>query len=128
MGLTIMRGLIGLTGLLALLIASRFWMDPAKIAATMDLTADGPAGLGTLRADMAGFFGASGVLMLAAVIRKEARWLTPVVLMLGIALTGRVLNLVLNGPSPALIPPMVIEAVMIVLTGLGLRILPGKAL
>jgi hypothetical protein len=77
---------------------------------------------------MAGFFGASGVLMLAAVIRKEARWLTPVVLMLGIALTGRVLNLVLNGPSPALIPPMVIEAVMIVLTGLGLRVLPGKAL
>ena len=127
MGLTIMRGLIGLTGLLALLIASRFWIDPAKIAATMDLTAGGPAGLGTLRADMAGFFGASGVLMLAAVIRKEARWLTPVVLMLGIALTGRVLNLLLNGPGPALIPPMVIEAVMIILTGLGLRILPGKA-
>jgi arylsulfatase/uncharacterized sulfatase len=128
MGLTIMRGLIGLTGLLALLIASRFWIDPAKIAATMDLTPGGPAGLGTLRADMAGFFGAAGVLMLAAVIRKEARWLTPVVLMLGIALTGRVLNLVLNGPSPALVPPMVIEAVLIVLTGLGLRILPGKAL
>jgi hypothetical protein len=128
MGLTIMRGLIGLTGLLALLIASRFWIDPAKIAATMDLTPGGPAGLGTLRADMAGFFGAAGVLMLAAVIRKEARWLTPVVLMLGIALTGRVLNLVLNGPSPTLIPPMVIEAVMIVLTGLGLRVLPGKAL
>jgi hypothetical protein len=128
MGITIMRGLLGLTGLLALLIASRFWIDPAKIAATMDLTAGGPAGLGTLRADMAGFFGASGVLMLAAVIRKEARWLTPVVLMLGIALTGRVLNLVLNGPSPAQVPPMVIEAVLIVLTGLGLRILPGKAL
>ena len=126
MGRNLTRGLIGLVGLLALLLASRFWISPDKIGAVMGLLPDGAAGLGTMRADMAGFFGAAGVLSLTAAVRDDRKWLVPVVLMLGIALTGRVLNLVLTGGGPGLIPPMVIEAVLIAITGLGLRVLTPK--
>lgn len=124
---TLTRGLIGLIGLLALLLASRFWMAPDKIGATMGLLVDGPAGLGTLRADMAGFFGASGVMFLLAVVRNDAKWLKPVLLLLSIALTGRVLNLALTHGGQVLIPPMVIEAVLIAVTLLGLRVMGDKA-
>ncbi len=124
---TLTRGLIGLVGLLALLLASRFWMAPDKVGATMGLMADGAAGLGTLRADMAGFFGASGVMLLLAAIRNDAKWLKPVLLLLSIALTGRVLNLVLTQGGQILIPPMVVEAVLIGITLLGLRVMGGKA-
>lgn len=120
---TLTRGLIGLVGLLALLLASRFWISPDKVGALMGLTAEGAAGLGTLRADMAGFFGAAGVMFLLAVVRDDARWLRPVLLLLGIALTGRAINLVVTGGGQILIPPMVVEAVLIAITLLGLRMM-----
>jgi arylsulfatase A-like enzyme len=127
MGRNLTRGLIGLVGLLALLLASRFWISPDKIGAAMGLLPDGAAGLGTLRADMAGFFGAAGILSLTAAVRDERKWLVPVLLLLAIALTGRVINLVLTGGGPGLIPPMVVEAVLIVITGLGLRVMRDRA-
>lgn len=126
MGRTFVRGLIGLVGLLALLLAARFWISPDKIGAVMGLLPDGAAGLGTMRADMAGFFGAAGVLSLTAAVRNERKWLVPVLLLLGIALTGRMLNLALTGGGQALIPPMVVEAVLIAITGLGLKVLKPK--
>ncbi len=123
---TLTRGMIGLFGLLALLLASRFWISPDKIGPMMGLLPDGAAGLGTLRADMAGFFGAAGVLFLLAALRNEASWLKPVLLLLAIALTGRMLNLVVTHGGQELIPPMVIEAVLIGVTLLGLRVLKPK--
>lgn len=119
----VVRGLVGLAGLLSLLIASRFWLAPAEIAATMGLAAEGPVGLGTIRADMAAFFGAAAILSLTAAIRNEARWLSPVLLLLALALAGRVFNLMSTGGGAALIPPMVIEAVLITIMGVGYRVL-----
>lgn len=123
----IMRAVLGLAGLAALLLAGRFWIDPAKTGALMDLTAGGAAGLGTLRADMGGYFGAAGLLLLAAAARGERVWLTPVLLMLGMTLAGRVINLVLTDGGAALYPPMVVEAVLIGVTALGLRVLRPTA-
>jgi arylsulfatase A-like enzyme len=118
------RLLLGISGLLALLIASRFWLAPADIARTFGLTPEGPLGLATLRADMAGFFAASGALTLTAAIRREARWLWPVILLLSLALAGRFLNLALGGGGKATLAPMLVEAVLIAITVLGLRVLP----
>jgi hypothetical protein len=66
------------------------------------------------------------VLSLTAAVRNERKWLVPVLLMLGIALTGRMLNLALTGGGQALIPPMVVEVVLIAITGLGLKVLTPK--
>lgn len=125
-GRRLVRGLVGLVGVLGLLVASRFWLAPETIAATMGLAADGPAGLGTIRADMGGFFGAAGVLSLVAAIRGDGRWLRPVALLLGLALSARVLNLIVTGGGPTLIPPMVVEAVLLAIAALGLRMRPRR--
>lgn len=118
------RLLLGVVGALALLIASRFWLAPAEMAGQFALTPNGVAGLGTIRADMAAFFFAAGGLSLTAAIRRESRWLWPVLLILALALAGRTLNLLLTGGGPGVIPPMVVEAVLIAITLLGMRVLP----
>ena len=61
---------------------------------------------------------------LVAAVRREGRWLWPVLLILGLALAGRTLNLLLTGGGPGVIPPMVVEAVLIGITLLGMRVLP----
>ena len=43
--------------------------ESAAIARTMGLAGEGAGGLGSLRADLGGFFGAGGLLTLAAAIR-----------------------------------------------------------
>jgi arylsulfatase/uncharacterized sulfatase len=118
------RLLLGTVGILALLIASRFWLAPAEAAAQFALAPQGVAGLGTIRADMAAFFAAAGGLSLVAAVRRESRWLWPVLLILSLALGGRILNLLLAGGGPGVIPPMVVEAVLIAIVLLGMRLLP----
>ncbi|MDO9337871.1 MAG: arylsulfatase [Caulobacter sp.] len=118
------RLLLGVVGVLALVIASRFWLAPAEAAAQFALEPRGVAGLGTIRADMAAFFAACGGLSLIAAVRRESRWLWPVLLILSLALAGRTLNLLLTGGGPGVIPPMVVEAVLIGITLLGMRALP----
>jgi hypothetical protein len=116
-----LRLIVGVIGLLALLIAARLWIGPAEPAAALGLKADGLLGLATLRADVAGFFAAGGLFALAGAIRGEGRLLTPPALLLGLALAGRLLTVALDGYSAAMLPPMVIEAVLVAILLLARR-------
>ncbi|HYE47817.1 MAG TPA: arylsulfatase [Caulobacter sp.] len=118
------RLLLGVVGLLALLIASRFWLAPAQAGPAFALTPEGPAGLGTLRADMAAFFALAGGLSLWAAVRRESRWLWPVLAILGLALAGRFLNLAVTGGGKGVIAPMAVEAALIGVVLLAMRVLP----
>ncbi len=126
-GQVIVRGLVALVGLFSLLVAVLLWVRPEAIAATMGLTAEGPVGLGTLRADIAGFFAGVALFSLLAAVRNDGRLLRPALLLLVLALAGRVLNLVMTGGGSALVQPMVIEIVLIVILGVGWRVLHRKA-
>jgi hypothetical protein len=116
-----LRGLIGIVGVLAVLLALQFWLHPAAPAAKLGLSPLGDLGLSTIRADMAGFFGAAGVLALIAAIRNQGAWLTAPLLMVAIALTGRVVNVIAQGWSPDFMQPMAVEAVLVVLFAAGRR-------
>lgn len=122
----ILRGLVGIVGVLAVLLALQFWLNPAGPAAKLGLSPLGSLGLSTIRADMAGFFGAAGVLALIAAIRGQGGWLTAPLLMVGIALTGRVINVIMVGWSPDFLQPMAVEAVLAALFAAGRQVL-GKA-
>lgn len=116
-----LRGLIGIVGVLAVLLALQFWLHPAAPAAKLGLSPLGDLGLSTIRADMAGFFGAAGVLALIAAVRNQGAWLTAPLLMVAIALTGRVINVIAQGWSPDFVQPMAVEAVLAVLFAVGRR-------
>ena len=117
----ILRGLVGVVGVLALLLAARIWLGPAQPAAQLGLEAIGGLGLATLRADVGGFFAAGGLFAVMAAIRNDGRLLTPTLALLALALTGRVITVALNGFEPQMLPPMVIEAVLVAILLLARR-------
>lgn len=109
---TALRLVTGLAGALALLLFLRFWMDPAAIGAQLGLTGEGLLGAASLRADVGGFFGAAGAFALAAAIRNDRQLaLTPLVLV-SLALAGRLYTMAHDGMAPAEVQPAVIEAVL----------------
>ena len=116
-----MRFLVGAIGVLAILVAVRIWLAPALVGATLGLTPVGGLGLATLRADVAGFFGAAGVLALAGAVRDDGGLLTAPLVMLSLALTGRLVSVAMGGLSAPQVPPMIVEAVLLVLLALGRR-------
>ena len=121
----VVRIVVGVVGLLGVLVALRIWVAPAAVGAQLGVMGQGGLGLATLRADFAGFFGAAGALALAAAVRDDRRLLTPPLLMIGLALSGRTVTAVADGLDPAQVLPMVVEAGLLVLLALGRRTLGG---
>ena len=115
------RALVGAAGLLALLMAVGFWVRPVELAGKLGLQPIGDLGLATVRADLGGFFGAAGGFALLAALRNRGDLLIAPLLMIGIALTGRLLSLALTGLSAPLIQPIVVEAVLLVILVIGYR-------
>lgn len=116
-----MRIVIGLVGLFNIAIGLAFLVVPAKLAAAFFLTPIGSQGMATLRADFPGFFIGASVFALVGAWRGEARPLVVPMLMLGIALFGRVISILIDGMAPTAIQPMTVEAVMIGVLALGYR-------
>ena len=122
----VLRVLVAVVGVLAILLAAQFWLNPIAPAARLGLDPRGALGLATIRADMAGFFATAGVLSLIAAVRAEARLMTAPLLLVGIALAGRIVTLVDQGFTPAQAPPMAVEAALVVLFALARRGMKGR--
>lgn len=123
LGRGIGRGLVGLVGLLMVAIALRIWTQPQVFAATLGLGADSLVGVASLRADLGGFFGGGGIFALLAALRADRRWLAPALILLGLALTGRVISFVASGGGVPQVPPMIVEALLIAILAMGWRAL-----
>lgn len=119
----VLRILVGVVGLFGLLIALAVWANPAEPAAKFGLELLGGLGRASMRADFAGFFAGAGILALAAAVRGDARLLTAPLLLVTAALAGRALTAGLDGFTPDMATPMVVEAVLICVFGAGRRFL-----
>jgi hypothetical protein len=119
----VLRIVLGLAGLLFVVMALAFWADPATPAARLGIEAANALGTSSLRADMAAFFGVAGGLTLLAAVRSNARLLTAPLLMIAIALTGRIITVIVEGYTPEMMQPMVIEAVLLGLLAAGRRLI-----
>lgn len=113
------RLLVGIAGLLGVLVALRLWMAPEDVALQLGVQPIGPFGLATIRADVAGFFGGAGALSIFAAIRNRAALLTPPLILIGLALTGRIITAASSSITNEMIPPMAIEAGLLAVLALG---------
>ncbi len=118
-----MRIVIGIAGVIGLLIAARLWMAPEEMAAQLGLAPQGPLGFATIRADMGGFFAAGGAFALAAAIKGRGALLLPSVVLIALALMGRLITAAINGFTPDMAPPLLIEAVLLLLFAAGWRLI-----
>ena len=109
------RILLAAIGLLFLVVGAGLWFNTGEAAAKMGLVNLAAAGLGTVRADIAGFFIGGGIIQIVAAIRRDPNLLWPVQLLVLLALMGRAITLVIDGPVAAGIPSMGIELVLLVL-------------
>lgn len=116
-----LRPLIMLVALFNLLIGLAFLIRPVEAAAAFALSPIGTQGLATLRADFPAFFLTGGLFALVGAWHRAAAPLLVPITLLGIALTGRVVSIAGDGIVDTTLPPMVVEAVMLILLGLGWR-------
>ncbi len=123
----VLRSLVGIIGGLAVMIAARLWIDPTTTGGTMGLIGVGTLGQATLRADVGGFFGAAGAFALVAALRNDGRLLTPPLVMIALALGGRLVAAAVNGVDARATPSIVIEAVLLAALAAGWLKLPRGA-
>jgi hypothetical protein len=109
-----MRIVIGLVGLLNVVLGLGFLLVPEKLATAFFLAPTSIQGLASLRADFTGFFIGAATFALIGAWRADPRPLLVPLVMLGLALIGRTVSLIIDGVGPEAIGPMVIELVMLV--------------
>ncbi|MBC7505032.1 MAG: DUF4345 family protein [Sandarakinorhabdus sp.] len=118
---TVLRIIIGLIGVFNIAIGLGFLLAPDKLGAAFYLAPLGTQGLATMRADFPGFFIGAAVFALLGAWTGQSRPLLVPILMLSLALFGRVVSIAIDGMAPTAVQPMVAEAVMITLLALGWR-------
>ncbi len=111
------RALVVLMGVVSLATALGLWFRIDDIMPKIGLAAsdlaNGLAGRATVRADIAGLFGGMGIALLLAGLRQSRHWANVALLFVSVALSGRLIGVLLDGTAPAIWPPIFIEAAII---------------
>ncbi|TNE33968.1 MAG: hypothetical protein EP350_02835 [Alphaproteobacteria bacterium] len=123
-----LRAALFVGGLFYVILGVGFLLDPAGSGSDFGLAAQGPHGLATIRADITAFFVVAGGCMIwGGWARKGDPLLVTAALML-LALLGRSVGLAMDGSYAGYWPPMVVEAVTVILALVASRMLPHTAL
>lgn len=110
----------GVPALAFVLLGFAWWVAPSFAAAQLGMTLLTGAGLGSQIADLASFFFTAGLCIVIGLATGRAHWLLPAVMLLAIAMVGRVLAWVFHGADLTL-DMMAVEAVVIAILLLNVR-------
>ena len=116
------RIIVALGGLLGAFLFIVAWGDPAQLDPMLGVAASKPLGLASIRADLGAFFALWAAFALVAAWRADRGLLMVPMLLLALAIAGRVVTL-FGGMTPDMIQPIVIEAVTLALFALAWRLL-----
>jgi hypothetical protein len=109
----LLRVSIALLGLFLVALAVFFLLEPVVAGATLGIGFIEPYGLAALRGDFTGCFGAAGILCLYGAYRRDPNYLIAPLLLMVLALGGRLLTFVTSGHDHTMWTPIVIELVII---------------
>lgn len=115
---------IFLGGLLFAYMALNFLIQPETAAAGLGMKANGATGIATLRGDMTAFFGLTSFGMLYGAWKRNGDILLIPAFLMGCALLGRIITIFTDGTEQDYFGPMIVEAVFVILTLIGSRLLP----
>ena len=120
----ILTALLFVGGLFFTIYGLSFLLWPQSIAPGFGLTPDGPLGWATVRADLTAVFVTCGICMMWGAWRRAGDVLLVPAMLFGIALAGRIVSAVSDGTYDNFWLPMIIEALVVVLSIAGNRLLP----
>ncbi|MBY0520405.1 MAG: hypothetical protein K2P79_08280 [Sphingomonas sp.] len=113
MGKTIARGFLVVVGVLSLINFAAVWFALDRVTKILGTPAPTALAESTLRGDLGALFGMFGVIAILAAVRDDRRLLLAPILLPALAVAGRLLSYV-QSPTPAAIPLMAVEAVVLV--------------
>lgn len=123
----VLTALAMIGGIVFTLIGLGFFFVPDTAGASFALLPDGVPGLAVMRADMTAFFVVGGVCMIWGAWKRNGELLLVPAALFGIAFCGRLLTVIVDGPSRQFWLPMLVEAATVIVTLLGSRHLPHDA-
>lgn len=109
------RILVALVAAFFIVMGLQFWFALDSAVQGFGFGPEGLIGRASVRADVGGFFIGGGLIAAHAAWRRCAMCAGAAATLVGIALLGRIVSLVLDGAAPGGTPPMVVEAVMLVI-------------
>lgn len=118
--------LTAVLGVVALLAVAALWMNPDGAAPSFGLMLNGAAGRAAVRAELAGLFLALGILSLLAAAFQNRDYARTALMLTAAVLLGRVINLIMSGMAPSLLPPVGLELVMMAVYYSGARMWTAK--
>ena len=107
------RILVALAALFFLVMGVQFWFALDTAVQGFGLGANGLIGRASIRADVGGFFIGGGLIALHAAWKRCPMCAGAAATLVGIALLGRIVSVLLDGGAPGGTPPMVVEAVIV---------------
>ncbi len=113
-----------LAGLFSLIMGVMAIVSPTQLGVALGLEFSTPLpllGLNSLRADMGSFFLASAIACVLALFARRPHWLWGAAALYALAVTGRFIGVVVDGPPAGIIAPIVIELVLVVLLVFGAK-------
>src|SRR3546814_11350533 len=91
------------------------WASPTQLGAMLGLGALSPLGLNALRADLGSFFLASAIACALALFAKRPNWLWGAALLYGLAVTARLIGVIVDGPPEGIASALIVELVLVAL-------------
>lgn len=114
-------------GIVFTLIGIGFILTPESTGSGFGLLANGGQGLAVMRADMTAFFVVGGLTLAFGAWQRNGELLLVPAALFGIAFTGRLVSLVVDGAYPGFWQPMLVEAAVVAVSLLASRMLPHRA-
>lgn len=118
---------VALAGLFSLAMGGMAWASPTQLGAMLGLGALSPLGLNALRADLGSFFLASAIACALALFAKRPNWLWGAALLYGLAVTARLIGVIVDGPPEGIASAMIVELVLVALLVIGAKKLSQAA-
>jgi hypothetical protein len=109
----LLRIAVALIGALSLLAVAQHWFMTDTTLAQRGVSAIGAMGRANIRADIGGIFAGIGAFALLAAWKQSQAWLLAALILATSALAGRLLSFVIDGNAQGVMPPIVIEAVVL---------------
>jgi hypothetical protein len=110
-----------LAGLFSLTMGVMAIISPGQLGNALGIGALSPIGLNSLRADLGSFFLASVIACVLALFANRPQWLWGAAALYGLAVIGRFIGIVVDGPPTGIVTPIVIELVMVGLLVFGAK-------
>ena len=114
---------VALVGLFSLAMGLMAFAQPVQLGEMLGLGALSPLGGNSLRADLGAFFLASALAALLALFAGRAQWMWGAAALFGLAVIGRLLGVAVVGAPECVVPPIVIELVLVALAVFGAKTL-----